>query len=369
MIETAKARELMEKTLMKRRVNGVLSTPHNEMHAINVARYGRILAEKIAIKEGFNIQKIIHIADLAEVAGYLHDIARLPKEYIPHPIESARWVAYASGYLREPMLFWVVQPEHALKLSKDELATVTFAIIQHEKPLYDVIRACGFGFKTDERAIVTVCIKIADSLFERSGFRAIEKRCYFVGNERLHYGDFQFLKENELTREKPYLWAVLGETIVRLYSRNHLRGYPKWLEGTAARLHAIQYRFYSNLIRMVAPSVPADELVIAQLLARIQFPGIDDKLLYKVKNERHITSAYWNNYPQIKEAIRASEMDNQKILLRLIEKISCSNSIEDAYNLWKKAVHLNYFAHGVVEYNEGACDYLDSTADDYTPYR
>ncbi|MCX8200230.1 MAG: HD domain-containing protein [Candidatus Micrarchaeota archaeon] len=369
MADTTQAKLLMEKTLKKRRLKDILSPAHNEIHSINVARYGRILAERIAVKEGFDAATVERAAALAEVSGYLHDIVRLPHEDIPHGVESAKWVAYASSYLAQPNLFWGVMPEDRLSLSKDELATVAFAIIQHEKKLNEIIRLTNFGFRSSEKAIVAVSLKIADVLFECSGFHAVERRCFFSGNERLHYGDLQFLKEATLTKEKPYLWAVLGETMIRLYTSSPLRWCPKWLESTATKLHSIQYRFYSNLVRLVAPDVPADELVIAHLLRRINFPRVDEKLIETVKKERHLTSTYWNKVPEIKEAISASQMDHPKMLLSLMKNVSAADCFESAYEIWKKAMHLNYFAHGIVDYNEGGCDYAAMAAENYTPYR
>ncbi len=381
MIEAQKAKEMMERAFAQRRKKGILSHAHDETHVTNVARYGRILAEGIAKKEGIGesrdksyiysiddvAEAVKHVADTAELAGYLHDIVRQPTEKVPHGAEGAKWIAYASYFTKTAKEAWGVMPDDCLSLNREELATVAFALIEHEKTLADVIRLSRFDVNADEKAIVAVSMKICDALLEASGFRVVERRCFFVGNERMHNGDLQFLKENELTKDKPHVWAVLGESIVRLYARNPLTSYPEWLRGVASRLHAIQYRFYANLIKMTGEYQPTDELKIVKLLAQMKFPKVDDKLIGAVEKQRHLTSGYLGQFPEIGEATFAAGMDNPLQLAKIMENVSMAADTAQAYAIWKDAAYENYFAHGVVDYNEGACDFADMAVESYVP--
>lgn len=340
-------KQIMQDTFAKRREIKKISPAHDEKHCENVAVYGGRIAENIS-KKYLNVD-FNKIKELTEIAGYLHDIVREPKETQPHGPEGAKWVLYGAGFNTEKNDNWFIMPPK-FELSLNEAEIITYAISSHENKLKDIITNSLFDTQKSRMNIPTVSLKIADALLEASGYRVVERRAFFVGNERVNNGDLKYL--NEIYGADAPIMAVLGETQIRLYGKNNLNDYPLWLQPVAEELHAIQYRFYTNLMKSMCYSL-YDEVKLALKFVGT-FPKFGDDVLEKIKNEHHLTGEMSDNpiiFDNILMGINAGSD-----ILNILRMVSKTHSMQEALNVWNTTN--NNFSEGINKYNSGNNDEL-----------
>lgn len=340
-------KQIMQDTFAKRREIKKISPAHDEKHCENVAVYGGKIAENIS-KKSFNIN-IERAKKITEIAGYMHDIVREPKETQPHGPEGAKWVLYGAGYNSEKNDNWFIMPPK-FELNYNDAEMVAYAISSHESNLKMVIENSGFDLNKDIKNISAVSVKIADALLEASGYRVVERRAFFVGNERVNNGDLKYL--NEIYGPDAPIMAVLGETQIRLYGKNNLNDYPLWLQPVAEELHAIQYRFYTNLMKSMGYSL-YDETKLALKFVGT-FPKFGDDVLEKIKNEHHLTGQMSDNPIILTNIMQGIKNDSE--ILNVLRMVSKTHSMQEALNIWNTTN--NDFSEGINKYNSGNNDEL-----------
>jgi hypothetical protein len=336
-------KQIMQDTFAKRREIKKISPAHDEKHCENVALYGGQIAEAISKKSNVDFVKT---KEIAEIAGYMHDIVREPKETQPHGPEGAKWLLYGAGFNSEKNDNWLIMPPQ-FELNFNDAEMIAYAIASHENKLKDVIANSLFDSEKSIKNISTVSVKIADALLEASGYRVVERRAFFVGNERVNNGDLKYL--NEMYGEKAPIMAVLGETQIRLYGKNNLNDYPAWLQPVAEELHAIQYRFYTSLMKSMNYSL-FDEVKLAEKFVG-KFPKFDNELYEKIKNAPHLTGEMSNNkiiFDNILAGIKSAE---GKEILNVLKMISKTHSMQEALKIWNSTN--NDFSEGINKYNSG----------------
>jgi hypothetical protein len=331
----------MKDTFTKRRKMNKISPAHDEKHCENVGIYGGMIAEDISKK--FNID-FLKIKELTEKAGFLHDIVREPKETEPHGPEGADWLLYGAGVINEKKDSWLVMPPE-IELNLSDSATIAYGIRYHEDKLKDIISNSMFDKEKNEKNVTAVSLKIADALLEASGYRVIERRAFFVGNERVNRGDLQYLKEKY--GERAPIMAVLGETQIRLYGKNKLQDYPEWLQPVAQELHAIQYRFYTNVMKSIGFKLYEEDKIASQFVGN--FPKFTEELYEKIKNEPHITGELSNNKIIFENILKGVSTDSD--ILNILKMVSKTHSMEEALKVWNNTS--NDFSEGINKYNNG----------------
>ena len=227
-----------------------LSKVHDITHVTVVSICAREVAKRLAK----GLENSDTIADYAEIAGLLHDIVRKATERELHgPLGAKVLQRYARMF-----------PHMFKGISEEALNKILDVVRIHELSLGEIEREIKNWPK--EWQIVARAVVIGDKLIEASGERVIERRAFFVGNERLHRGDLQYLKK--IYGKKAPLYAVAMECCMRLRARNIIKNYPKKFQPIVRRLHAIQEEFYLGLLRYL--NLTEDALF--EEMERIDFP-------------------------------------------------------------------------------------------------
>ncbi len=252
---------VIRKIFSERRKRGEISKAHDIDHVSAVAKHAKIIAKVMAEKEGFNKEQTNEIAEMAENAGWAHDILRLKTERVPHGIYGAKY-------------FEKLVKKGTIKIPKKWLRAIKGAISRHEMSLGE------FG-KIEKKlpkkeAIISKALIAADKGFEASGPRVLERRAFFVGRERMEK-DLEYLKHEY--GEKAPLYAVAMESVMRLRGRNALNEYPEWLKPIIKPLHETQEEFLAGLLKYLGTN---EEKIIGEM-KKINFPRFE-KYERKIKN-------------------------------------------------------------------------------------
>ena len=213
---------------------GTLSKVHDISHVESVANHAGILAEELALRQGFGRKEAIRIGIIAQAAGEAHDIVRRATERKPHGPKGAKMIM--SLRVRHPKAFgWFTQAELEMIADATRVHETEFAEFENATKSF-----------SPEKKIIARAVHVADKLFEASGYRVLERRAFFVGKERLEK-DLANLKQ--LYGKKAPLYAVAMESCMRLRAINVLADYPKELQPIARPLHAVQEKFYFGLLK------------------------------------------------------------------------------------------------------------------------
>ncbi len=260
------------------------SLAHDIDHLIFVSKGAKTGARYLSKIYGINLNDIENLASLAEIAGLLHDIKR-EKTNLPHAEASVKYVK-EKGILDG-------------LLNSEEAEIIYSAIQLHEKGYDEIEEEC----KDPYTLIVARSLIIGDKLFEGSGPRVIERRCFFVGRERVLDGDlkgmFNFPNESYL--------AVLGEGLKRIYGVNHAKNYERELWPIVDELHTYQYEFDAGLLG------GRDEIEVVNELEKRGFSFGNVKK--RVERERHYEGKYFSReeFPKISKAIKViNSLDNKE---------------------------------------------------------
>lgn len=295
-------KKFVEKEFEDKRRRGLLSLAHDISHVYSVANASSLIARYLARREGLKgIED--DLAYLSELAGLLHDIKRDVKEEIPHSQLGEEYILKSE--------------ELASLISYEERQILSHVIGVHEKSYSEVSRILSYN---PIESIVARALVVADKLFEASGPRALERRSFFVGKERILNGD---LKGKFRFPDESYL-SVLGEGLRRIYGINHVRNYPEELKPLVDELHSWQYEFDYGLLAKAKINKKIDridETDAYKYFESLGFPKIED-VRDSIK-EKHLGGKYLkkDEYPIIVKTI-------ENILNENIEHIG-----EDAYRL------------------------------------
>ena len=260
------AEQRMRAHFAELRAEKKLSKAHDESHVLAVATYGLDTARILSTLARPNNYDNYRVAELTYLAGLLHDYCREAKETEPHGPRSAEYFHSLCG-----------QYPYS-QLTDEEAYAVEQAIAEHEKSFNDI--EAEFGNPTSVVSIIAHGLLTGDKVMEASGPRVGERRSFFVGKERMHGGDitmFEYPKESDL--------AVLGETMIRLYGKNPISGYPAWIVPYAEGLHAWQYQWYSGLLG----ARELTEEIAAQIMLEKGFPKFTPEIAAKIGSEKHIS--------------------------------------------------------------------------------
>ncbi len=351
------AKNRMEEEFSKKREEGILSKAHAEDHVIAVTNTGGVTAG--ALMRGQDYYDLAERAEaLASVAGLMHDIIRESHEKSPHGPEGAK---YVTG------LFHSEENWRDL-LGEDGLDAVSSSIGHHEKSFGEITYIFGSPIGNRQEitpSVVAHSLKTGDAALEASGNRVIERRSFFVGKERVLFGD---LKEKLRYPDQSHL-AFLGETMIRLYKKNPIDGYPGWLKPFAQEWHAIQYMAYKGLLKYVG----MNEAEAANYMKEMGFTKFDDDLVEQVTAQRHLDGGHFaeDKYPVLSGEIRklnemgAGELDDlAESVYRVINLIARADSPEDAIKQYQREgfgdlVYAKRFMDGIVAYRNGSDDFLN----------
>ena len=292
--------------LLERR--GQLSKAHDIVHVRVVSFCAREIAKQLALKNKKLAKEADIIAEYAAIAGWLHDIVRKATEEKPHGIHGAKVIRrYAKMY------------PHIFKgLNEEALKRITDIVEIHELSLKEIEEKIKDWPK--EWQIVARAVVIGDKLIEASGERVIERRAFFVGNERLHRGDLQYLKK--IYGKKAPLYAVAMESCMRLRARNIVENYPKEFQPIVKKLHAVQEEFYLALLKHLGLT----EEKLFEEMKRIKFPKFEK---YEKVLEEQIRKA--NSAKKIKRMPN----DVVKAAVEWVMRFSKAKSPEEAIEKFK----------------------------------
>lgn len=292
--------ERMVSAFGQRRQTGELSLAHDEAHVMAVTKHGLVVAFSIAEALGQDDEFCNRAAFLTALAGLWHDMCRRSTEKEKHGPEAAdMFVEFLAAEVSES----------DSDLNDKEIALVADAMRHHEGPLSDKLER--FGDPVDIningipeigeephcqqaiilhdamlRAVVGISLKIADGCLEASGHRVVERRCYFVSRERMigPHKDVTMLKH---PFESDLAW--IGEYFVRVYKKLAIGDYPKWLRLLGEKEHTVQYKFVRGLLAFRGMT----EVDAVKELRRRGFPGIDDALVTRVKEQQHLSGKWF----------------------------------------------------------------------------
>ncbi|MEM7821837.1 MAG: HD domain-containing protein [Candidatus Aenigmatarchaeota archaeon] len=314
---------------------GQISLAHDLTHGRGVASFASLITKYLAKR--YHIENSEYLAFLAEICGLLHDIKREATEELPHGPAGAEYIKNAE----------------IKNLFLPEELEILYKVIYHHEESYDEIskRFEDFSIK-----IIAQAIGVADKLAEGSGPRALERRSFFVGKERVVSGD---LKGKFKYPEESYL-SVLGETIRRLYDINHAKKFSPEIMPIVDFLHPWQYEFYKGLLL----SCEMDEVEATKYLHKRGFPKLEGAL--KRIDERHLNGLYFESkeFPQLTKTINelaSTNIDDLKHSThRLIMEYVCANSMDEVVRRYEQinlAEHEDGFfvrwMQGIISYRSG----------------
>ncbi len=354
------AKQTMKYEFRKKREEGVLSKAHAEDHVLAVSNFGAATAS--ALMKGTGRESDAgHAAFLASLAGLMHDIRREATEKSPHGPEGAKFVLELSWEDGHTGYLWK-------SLGPDGFDAVYRAIANHEYPFKTITTIFGDPLETEGKplmpSVVSHSLKTGDAALEASGYRVIERRSFFVGKERFK----KDLKDILKYPDESHL-AFLGETMIRLYKKNPIDAYPEWLKPFAEEWHAIQYLFYSGLLRYTG----MDEKQAAEYMHRIGFTKFDQELVDKISQERHLDGNYFpeDKYPvlsseikKLRELPEEEKDDLAESAYRTVRFIAEAESPEEAIGKYQKEgmgdlEYANEFMEGIIAYRSGSEEFLD----------
>ena len=157
-------------------------------------------------------------------------------------------------------------------------------------------------------------------------------------------------------------FAVLGETIRRLYAQNPISEYPDWLKPFAEKLHSEQYWFYRGMLEHAGMSeTEAADFMLKKGYTKFK----EEKIPDKVREELHLDGNYFSEkeYPVLSDEIRkigdleSSELtDLGKSTRILTSYISEAESPEEGIEFGLKdknkynSKYLDFFLDGIADY-------------------
>jgi len=372
------AEALMKSKCDEKRKAGTLSKVHEESHMSAVATFGAVTGRALiqghkwkfpALSTPESVEANIN---LIKIAGYLHDCERESTERVPHGEASARFVIkHWKENWKKPVKLY----ENNEYIWPSDLGMIYKAIKYHEGSFKDTLSRFGdplADIQSPQGAITSIIahsIVTGDKAFEASGYRVLERRAFFVGKERTMFGD---LKNIFTYPDESYL-SVLGETIIRLYTRNPIDEYPAWLKPFAEGWHAVQYQLYKGLLI----SMEATEDEVAEFFLKRKFPKFDQKLVDRIKTEQHLKGKHFDEtkYPVLAGEIRRlnelstdDRLDLSVSSRLLVEDIAKEKSPEIAIEKYKsrinespknpKVSYYHDFFKGIIDYREGNEDFI-----------
>ena len=293
--------QIMETEFAKKRDDGILSLAHDERHVTNVAKCAGVIAQ--ALMDNFIMptsddRKFIPIA--AAFAGSLHDIKRTVKEKgQKHAIEAAIYMEAHNHVFGDNIM-------------REAFEWAKLAAGMHEFSIGDIRGIFGNSSFPTPLEIVVIAHKLADGAIEASGYRVVERRCFFVGRERILHGDLKdHFTDYPMTRRS--VFAVIGESLVRLYKSLPIADYPQWFIDYSQRLHGKQYIFLQGLLPYAGF---IDEIHAAEFMIELHdFPKFEG-ILEKVQKENHLSGNFFkkDEFPILYDAIEeARSLDQEKL--------------------------------------------------------
>lgn len=348
------AKRRMQEQFARKRSYGTLSLVHAEDHCEADAIYGGVIARAVADGQGYN-DLSERASTLTAVAGYLHDYHREAKETEPHAPHSA---AFVRELYRGDSLWGELGPE--------EYDAIYRAILNHESNFTQLEKALGDPIKGLKQqilpALVGLSLLAADSCPERSGYRVLERRAFFMKErQKKDVRMFKIPDESHL--------AVLGETLRRLYTQNPVAKYPVWLREFGQKMHAIQYQLLTGLSALTGMT----ETEAAMFMKKKGFPRYDEEgILEIVEEQRHLEGGFFlsDEFPiLVKEIERlqglsASELEDLSAsCAELIKTFATSESPEKALETLSsretKYSNLKRFTYGMIGYRQGTGEIVD----------
>jgi len=332
---TARAREKTKEQIRKwfgaRAKRGTLSPAHDLTHVESVSAHAGILAQELA-RKSYPQQALGTIRDIAEAAGNVHDIVRRATERVPHGTQGAETIKRLRT--RFPKAFGEFQSR--------EIQLLADATRVHELSFPEFNKAIR-NFSKRKR-IIARAVYTADKLFEASGYRAIERRAFFVGNERMKT---ELAGLRTIYGKNAPLYAVAMESCMRLRARNVLGDYPKAIQPIARPLHATQQKFYFGLLKYLGIS----EATLVQEMEKVNFPKFDQ---YRQRIISEVAKAQSNR------AVSNISNDVSSSAAELVMRFNKASSPETALKKWKpKGTQANEWLQGIRGARIGGKQYLD----------
>ncbi|MBI5332119.1 MAG: hypothetical protein HZB65_00955 [Candidatus Aenigmarchaeota archaeon] len=359
------AKRRMQYELGERRQTGTLSKAHAEDHCEAVAKNGALIAYALMLGQNYHPSDALQIAFLTELAGYLHDIKRESTEFVPHgPL--------ASKYFRKI----VFDAPYSNLSSSLQLSPVREALDKHELSFGEILNIFGNPINKKRQidvsseiiamSVVMNSILAADKALEASGYRVVERRSFFVGRERA-MNEFKY--HPIFNYSEGSAKAVLGETLIRLYTRNSIDEYPDWLKPTAQSLHAVQYLWLQGLLSYYEIT----EENAAKFMLENRFTKFDQKLVDKISTEKHLDGKHFSHdqYPILFQGIeRIGDISHDQngsrdlaessidIIRLFLQEADPKDAIDHYFSGHESNLkYLDRFMRGIKEYRDGSGDF------------
>ncbi len=257
---------------IKRR-HRLLSKAHDLDH-IEAVAHG---AEAYLTRKGHG-----ELSDLAYLAGLFHDMLRQPSKTKCYAALGAKWVLnsvegrdIARGYgreVRQEVAFAIALHSLPFNLVYELIPTADYTKAEDaislilEKGEKQVSKAdlqqCRFSWRAK---LVAEAVCYADKILEGKGPRAVERRSFFVGGERLEkdkalaeavsrFGRMLspfYCSFTSYTEKLAPCVAIIGESLVRWYIKNPLHKYPEEIQKDVKPLFYWERLYVGSLVRAV----------------------------------------------------------------------------------------------------------------------
>jgi len=328
----------------EQRRKGKLSKAHSYDHVENVAKYAGKFAPYFAKRLGVSDSE--KLAYFAEMDGLAHDVIRYASETDSGEDASAR-------FLED-----VYDVHFSSLVPKEDYDRLVVGIVRNSAENFARMREL---YQNDPEALaVALAVVSGDKLIEASGPRVLERRAFFVGNERMRNPKDlgAVFKHPDESSD-----GVLTETMVRLGDINHVSNYSSEpsLLNLAQELHTYQYHWYKGLLGNMEEAEALEFLLkrlrssetTASLAKRVEKGGS------RLVAEQHLNGKYFeeNNLNILLKAVKTPPEDLHESSWLLVSLFSVAKDPEEIIKTFELRPYgpptLRIWMRAIIKYRSG----------------